>query len=67
MNVVPLLVLFSLVLAATSVLLFAWSARNRDADHADRLSLLPLEDDTPMSPAAPSLPQEPNASDQVIE
>lgn len=67
MNVIPLLVLFSLVLAATSVLLFAWSARNRDADHADRLSLLPLEDDTPLPPSASYLPAEPNASDQVIE
>ncbi len=67
MNVVPLLVLFSLVLAATSVLLFAWSARNRDADHADRLSLLPLEDDTPVSPVADPLPAEPNPSDRVIE
>lgn len=54
MNVIPLLVLFSLVLAAGSVLLFLWSARNRDVDHADRLSLLPLEDDAAASGLAPS-------------
>jgi cbb3-type cytochrome oxidase maturation protein len=62
MNVVPLLVLFSLVLATLSVLLFVWSARNRDVDHADRLSLLPLEDDV----QAPS-PVQKNVPDQVIE
>lgn len=53
MNVVPLLVLVSLVLAAGSVLCFLWSTRNRDVDHADRLSLLPLEDDAPAPVLAP--------------
>lgn len=45
MSVVPVLVAFSLLLAAGSVALFIFSARNRDHEHADRLSLLPLEDD----------------------
>ncbi len=45
MNVVPVLVGFSLFLAACAVLLFVYSTRNRDHEHADRLSLLPLEDD----------------------
>ena len=45
MSVVPLLVLCSLFLAACGVLLFAYSVRQRDHEHADRLSLLPLEED----------------------
>ena len=45
MNVIPLLVLCSLALAGFGVLLFVFSVRNRDHEHADRLSLLPLEDD----------------------
>ena len=45
MNVVPILVLCSLGLAALAVLLFLYSARQGDPDHAVRLSLLPLEDD----------------------
>ncbi len=47
MKVVPLLVLFSLFLAVCGVLLFVFSVRNHDHEHADRLSLLPLEDDLP--------------------
>ena len=45
MNVVPLLVLCSLALAVFGVVLFLYSVRQRDDEHADRLSLLPLEDD----------------------
>ena len=45
MNVVPLLVLCSLCLAAFGVGLYLFSVRLGDSDHADRLSLLPLEDD----------------------
>ncbi|MFO1054733.1 MAG: cytochrome oxidase [Planctomycetota bacterium] len=58
MNVVPLLVLFSLCLAAGSVLLFVWSARLRDAEHSDRLSLLPLEDDVTSSSVDATFDQE---------
>jgi len=47
MSVVPLLVLCSLFLAACGVLLFVFSIRQSDHEHADRLSLLPLEDDLP--------------------
>lgn len=47
MNIVPLLVAFSLFLAVCGLLLFVYSTRNRDHEHADRLSLLPLEDDAP--------------------
>lgn len=65
MNVVPLLVLFSMCLAAGGVLLFVWSTKNHDADHADRLALLPLEDDRPADLAPSSEPS--SELDQVIE
>jgi cbb3-type cytochrome oxidase maturation protein len=45
MNVIPLLVLCSLFLVACGVALFVWSVRQGDPEYADRLSLLPLEDD----------------------
>ncbi len=53
MNVLVLQVFVSLMLVASSVLLFAYSVRHRDHEHADRLSLFPLEDDSAQSPAAP--------------
>jgi hypothetical protein len=46
-NVVPIQVFVSLLLVAGSVVLFVFTARQRDFDHADRLSLAPLEDDAP--------------------
>lgn len=36
-------VFVSLLLVVGSVLLFLFTARQRDFDHADRLALLPLE------------------------
>ena len=45
MDVVVLQVFVSLVLVAGSLLLFAFTCRQRDFEHADRLSLLPLDDD----------------------
>lgn len=51
MNVLVLQVFVSLMLVASSVLLFAYSVRHRDHEHADRLSLFPLEDDTGHSAA----------------
>ena len=45
MNVVPVLVLVSLALATLAVLLFVYVTRSGTHEHADRLSLLPLEDD----------------------
>lgn len=38
-------VFVSLLLVVGSVVLFLFTARQRDFDHADRLSLLPIEDD----------------------
>jgi hypothetical protein len=42
-EVVILQVFVSLVLVAGSILLFAFTCRQRDFDHSDRLALLPLE------------------------
>ena len=45
MDVIPLLVFVSLVLVCFALLLFFYSVKQGDHEHADRLSLLPLEDD----------------------
>jgi hypothetical protein len=45
LEVVILQVFVSLMLVVGSVLLFAFTCRQRDFDHADRLALLPLEKD----------------------
>jgi hypothetical protein len=44
-EIVTLQVFVSLLLVAGSVVLFAFTCRQRDFDHADRLALLPLEKD----------------------
>ena len=46
MEVLVLQVFVSLVLVASGLLLFAFSAKQRDHEHADRLALTPLDDDT---------------------
>ncbi len=53
MNVIVLQVFVSLMLVLGSVVLFVFSVRMRDAEHTERLSILPLEDDVP-SPAVPN-------------
>jgi hypothetical protein len=44
-NVLVLQVFVSLMLVVGSVVLFVYSVRHRDHEHADRLSLIPLEDE----------------------
>ena len=44
-EIVILQVFVSLVLVSVSVLLFAYSIRRRDYEHADRLALFPIEDE----------------------
>lgn len=44
MEVLILQVFVSLMLVLGSVILFVFSTRQRDFDHADRLALLPVED-----------------------
>ncbi len=45
MEILILQVFVSLLLVVGSVILFLFTARQRDFDHADRLSLLPIKDD----------------------
>lgn len=45
MEVLVLQVFVSLALVAGALMLFAYSARQRDVEHADRLALAPLDDD----------------------
>lgn len=56
MSIVPVLLFCSLLLVVGSIVLFVWSAKQGDCHEADRLCLLPLEDDTASSPTgtAPS-------------
>jgi hypothetical protein len=63
MNVLVLQVFVSLMLVVSSVLLFAYSVRHRDHEHADRLSLFPLEDDG--APQASASSEEPRQSDST--
>lgn len=45
MNIVTLLLLCSLVLVAGSIVLFVFSAGQGDCHEAERISLMPLDDD----------------------
>jgi hypothetical protein len=45
MEIVIVQLLVSLGLVAGSLILYAVSVKQADAEHADRLSLLPLDDD----------------------
>jgi hypothetical protein len=47
MEVLGLQIFVSLMLVVGSVLLFAFTAKQRSHEHHDRLALLPLENDTP--------------------
>jgi cbb3-type cytochrome oxidase maturation protein len=51
MNIILLQVFVSLMLVAGSLVLFIWTVRSRTFDHADRLSLAPLEEDEPQQHA----------------
>jgi hypothetical protein len=50
-EIVPLLVLCSVALAAMAVAFFLYTARTGDHEHADRLALLPLDRDWAETPA----------------
>ena len=54
MEVVALTMFVSLCLVACSLLLLAFTLRQRSHEHADRLALLPMEEDAPPVPAAPT-------------
>ena len=53
MDALILTMFVSLVLAAGGVAMFVWLAGARTFDHADRLALLPIDDETPKT-GAPS-------------
>ncbi len=50
MEILILQVFVSLLLVVGSVILFVFTCRQRDFDHADRLALLPVDDGTPSNP-----------------
>ena len=45
MSIIIIQVFVGLVLVAGALVLLAYSVRQNDVDHADRLSLLPLDED----------------------
>lgn len=61
MEIIALQVFVSLMLVAGSVVLFVWTVRGRTLEHADRLSLAPLDDDARPSAAPPETPRHPGA------
>ena len=52
MSMIVMQVFVSLLLVGGSLVLFLHTVRQRDFDHADRLSLAPLEDDDTETPKA---------------
>ena len=56
MSVVVIQVFVSLLLVAGSLVLFVHSVRQRDFDHADRLALAPLDQDTESPKPTPETP-----------
>lgn len=55
----------SLVLGTGGVVGFVFLVLQRDHDHADRLSLLPLEDDTASAPVPQPSPATPGGASDV--
>jgi hypothetical protein len=49
-DILILQVFVSLLLVVGSVILFAFTCRQRSFDHADRLALLPVDDDSEPQP-----------------
>jgi len=47
MTIIVLQVFVSLMLVAGAIALFVFTVRSRTLEHADRLSLAPLDDDSP--------------------
>lgn len=52
MEIVILLAFIGLVMVAGMLLLFGHGVHNRSDQHADRLALLPIQDDAPMASEA---------------
>ena len=50
MEILILLIFVCVVLVGGAVAFFAWTVRQGTFDQADRLALLPLDDDNPVTP-----------------
>ena len=50
MEILILLIFVCVVLVGGAVAFFAWTVRQGTFDHADRLALLPLDDEKPVTP-----------------
>lgn len=50
MEILILLIFISVLLVGSAVAFFAWTVRQGTFDQADRLALLPLDDEKPMTP-----------------
>lgn len=59
MSVIALQIFVSFGLVALSLLLFAYSTRQRTHEHAKRLALLPLADDDAAAPKKPETQVQP--------
>ena len=65
MSIIVLQVVVGLGLAASALLLFAYSVKHGDSQQSDRLSLLPMEHDKPM--ARPMNESPPGAHERTQE
>lgn len=54
MEILIMQVFVSLLLVAGSVILFLFTVKQRDFDHADRLALMPVDTDDEVGAAAPA-------------
>jgi cbb3-type cytochrome oxidase maturation protein len=50
MEILILLIFVCVLLVGSAVAFFAWTVRQGTFDHADRLALLPLEEEQPTTP-----------------
>jgi len=50
MEILILLIFLCVSLVGVAVGFFAWTVRQGTFDHSDRLALLPLDDETPVTP-----------------
>ena len=50
MEILLLLIFVYVILVGVAVAFFAWTVRQGTFDHADRLALLPLDDENPLTP-----------------
>ncbi len=50
MEILILLIFVCVILVSVAVAFFAWTVKQGTFDHADRLALLPLDDEKPLTP-----------------